>query len=314
MAGIRTQHFLLLTRDEQLKQLVSGLWPQERIDWTFFDQGRGAIERIFNDPPDLLLVDRQLPDMDGLEIVRLVKSENVYRQVPVVICLQENGLQDGDLNSVPEFDDFLLRPFTASEVKWRLDLTWQRATKSLDANPLTKLPGNTSIIHKIQEVIDQDQDFALAYLDLDNFKAFNDKYGFSRGDEILMMTSRVIVNTIRASAGGEGFVGHIGGDDFVFILDPGLVEQACQGIIRNFDSIVPHFYNSDDRKQGCIQSQDRQGNLCSFPLMSLSIAVVLNRQARLQHYGQASQIAMNLKKKAKQKDVSTYVLDRRQSP
>jgi len=311
MIGYRKQHFLLLSQDNSLTELVTELWPQAALEWTTIAQGRGAIERIFNDPPDLLLVDRDLPDMDGLEIVRLVKGENVYRQVPVVICLQESSLPDVFSKPSLEFDDFLLRPFKEEEVKRRLELTWQRSTKSLDANPLTKLPGNTSIIQKIQELIDRKDEFALAYVDLDNFKAFNDKYGFSRGDEVLMMTSRVIVNTVRATAGSSGFVGHIGGDDFVFILSPDRIEQACQGVIRNFDSIVPHFYNSEDRRAGCIRSLDRQGNECVFSLMTLSIAVVFNRQGGLQHSGQAAQIAMNLKKKAKQESTSSYVLDRR---
>ncbi|MFW5932231.1 MAG: GGDEF domain-containing protein, partial [Desulfohalobiaceae bacterium] len=167
---------------------------------------------------------------------------------------------------------------------------------------------------RIQDLIDSGQDFALGYLDLDNFKAFNDKYGFSRGDEVLMMTSRVIVNTVRRIAGQEGFVGHIGGDDFVFIVPIQVVEEVCIKIIQNFDSIVPNFYDPKDRNQGYISSVDRQGRQQEFLLMAVSIAVVFNLQGSLTHYAQASQIANSLKKKAKQDPASSYVLDRRRSP
>jgi len=162
-------------------------------------------------------------------------------------------------------------------------------------------------------MIDRQEDFALAYADLDYFKSFNDKYGFSRGDEVLMMSARIIVNTIRGFTGVRSFVGHVGGDDFVFILPPDKVELACQHIVENFDSIVPHFYDEEDRAKGYIQSTDREGNMRTFPLMAISIAVVLNIGGRLKHYGEASQIAMTLKKKAKENPKSSYVLDQRLS-
>jgi len=313
MFASRNQNFTLISEDKELTSLMRGLWPDE-VQWTSYPRGRGAIEKIFNEPPDLILVDLGIQDMDGMELVKLVKNENVYRQVPVVVCLEEDIpeslLNPGEI----EVDDFLLRPVGTEEARTRLALTWYRSTRALDANPLTRLAGNTSIIQKIQDLIDARQDFALGYLDLDHFKAFNDSYGFSRGDEVLMMTSRVIVNSIRGVIGMDGFVGHIGGDDFVFIVPRDSVEQVCQSIIANFNSIVPHFYDPEDRNQGFISSVDRQGNPCSFPLMTLSIAVIFNTRGQLTHFGQASQIAMGLKKKAKQDPNSSYVLDRRKSP
>ncbi|MFW6179814.1 MAG: diguanylate cyclase domain-containing protein, partial [Desulfohalobiaceae bacterium] len=284
------------------------------VHWTWFSKGKKAIEEIYSSPPDLLLVDEILQDIRGLEVVRLVKSENVYRQVPTLICLQEVIPEEVYSSVQFELDDFLLRPVKPQEARARLTLAWYRSTRALDANPLSKLPGNTSIIHRIQDLIDSGQDFALGYLDLDNFKAFNDKYGFSRGDEVLMMTSRVIVNTVRRIAGQEGFVGHIGGDDFVFIVPIQVVEEVCIKIIQNFDSIVPNFYDPKDRNQGYISSVDRQGRQQEFLLMAVSIAVVFNLQGSLTHYAQASQIANSLKKKAKQDPASSYVLDRRRSP
>jgi diguanylate cyclase (GGDEF)-like protein len=304
---------MVLSPGEELAALFAAAFSPAEVEVTALARGRGAVETLFIDPPDLLVVDAALADLPGLELVAMVKSENVYRQLPVAFVMDEAALAEDIDWCAAEVDELLTRPLTAPMLRARISLTLARASRSLDANPLTKLPGNTSIIGRIQERIDRKEDFALAYADLDYFKSFNDKYGFSRGDEVLMMTARIIVNTVRAVGGAKAFVGHVGGDDFVFILPVDQVEAACQAVVRSFDDIVPHFYDADDRERGFIQSVDREGNRRSFPLMAISIAVVFNRDGRLTHYGEASQMAMTLKKKAKENPRSCYVLDKRQS-
>lgn len=307
----RTQRAFLLTPDPELAALFQGLWPGGEVEWTVFERGRRAMEVIFNEPPDLLVVDNRLEDIASTEVATIVKSENVYRQLPVILCLDETDLlQPWNWNEL-EADDFLVRPVSPVQARERVHLTLCRASRAMDANPLTKLPGNTSIIQRIQDLIDRKDDFALSYCDLDYFKSFNDKYGFSRGDEVLMMTARVIVNTIRGFTGIRTFVGHVGGDDFVFITPASIAEEACRRVVDAFDGIVPHFYDQDDRDRGSIVSTDRQGEVRTFPLMALSIAVVFNTGGRLKHFGEASAIAMGLKKKAKENPKSCYVLDRR---
>ena len=128
-----------------------------------------------------------------------------------------------------------------------------------------------------------------------------------------MMSARLIVNTIRSYQGVLSFVGHVGGDDFVFILPPDKVEDACKRIIKDFDDIVPHFYDQEDRTRGNITSVDREGATKIFPLMAVSIAVVVNMEGRIKHYGEVSSIAMGLKKKAKEDPKSSYVIDRRKA-
>jgi len=307
----RQQRGILLSPDPELATLFQSLWDPKELVWTVIGQGRRAMEVIFNEPPDILVVDNRLQDIPSVDVATIVKSENVYRQLPVILCLDPGDLALGWNWNVVEADDFLLRPFAGPEVRERVQLTLCRASRAMDANPLTKLPGNTSIISRIQDLIDRQDDFALAYCDLDHFKSFNDKYGFSRGDEVLMMSARVIVNTIRSFPGIKSFVGHIGGDDYVFIVPAAIAEEACKRVVAAFDDIVPHFYDEDDRERECIVSTDRQGEVRTFPLMAISIAVVFNTGGRLKHYGEASAIAMGLKKKAKENPKSSYVLDRR---
>ncbi len=307
----RKQTAFLLSPDKSFAELLQKLWSPDVLAFRVFTHGGGAIEKIFNEPPDLLLVDNRLQDIAGRDVANLVKSENVYRQLPVVMCVDPIDVEEAWNWNEIEVDDFLVRPFNPSEVRDRINLTMCRAMRALDANPLSKLPGNTSIIQRIQALIDAQEDFALAYCDLDFFKSYNDKYGFSRGDEILMMAARLIVNTIKSYPRVKSFVGHVGGDDFVFILPPDNVEDACQKIIKSFDDIVPHFYDYDDRQRGKIVSVDREGETKEFPLMAISIAVVININGRIKHYGEVSSVAMELKKKAKADPQSSYVIDRR---
>ncbi|MCJ2163297.1 MULTISPECIES: diguanylate cyclase [unclassified Pseudodesulfovibrio] len=309
----RKQTGFLLSPDKFLAEMLQTLWSPDVMEFTVFTQGAKAIEHMFNEPPDLLVVDNRLKDITGQEVANLVKSENVYRQLPVVMCVDPIDVEEPWNWNQVEVDDFLVRPFNPAEVRDRINLTLCRAMRALDANPLSKLPGNTSIIQRIQQLIDNGDDFALAYCDLDYFKSYNDKYGFSRGDEILMMSARLIVNTIRSYQGVQSFVGHVGGDDFVFILPPDKVEDACKRIIAAFDDIVPHFYDPDDRKRGNITSIDREGNTKVFPLMAISLAVVVNTGKQIQHYGEVSSIAMELKKKAKEDPKSSYVIDQRKA-
>lgn len=322
-----------VTPHQAFRERLGRLWPVDAMGWEFFERGGPALERLFSEPPDLLLVDWDVADPSGLELVRLVKSENIYRRLPVMLCLSREQMTRELSWCQVEADDFIIRPLpgeggdggddgegglgrTATEyydtlAASRISLCLNRSARNLDTNPLTRLPGNTTIIQQIQSRIDAEADFALAYADLDNFKAYNDRYGFSRGDEVLMMTARVIMNTIRSLPDVDSFLGHVGGDDFVFILPPDLAETACKRIVESFDAIVPNFYDQEDRDRGGIQSTDRQGAPQLFGVMAISIAVVFNRGGRLSHYGEVSHLAAGLKKKAKRTPGSSYLLDRR---
>ena len=143
----------------------------------------------------------------------------------------------------------------------------------VEVNPLTRLPGNISINRTIQDLIDKRAIFAVGYGDLDNFKPFNDHYGFSRGDEVIKMTGRLILNVVKNRQPAGSFVGHIGGDDFIFLMDADLVDGAASEIVETFDRIISTFYDSADKEAGASSRTDRQGNSRPFPLMTISIGV-----------------------------------------
>ena len=300
----------LLMQDEELAASIQSLWSSDRIIWTVFSSGGSALEQVFSEPPDMVIAEQFLPGLNGIEVLRMLKEENVYRQICAILVVKSEHLPTLSIAGL-DVDELLILPTTDDKLRARVALALHRTRLTLDANPLTRLPGNTSIIHTVQRLLSGGTAFALAYADLDHFKPYNDKYGFSRGDEVLLMAARLIVNTVNARHCTPAFSGHIGGDDFVFILPLEVMEDACKQLVGDFDAIVPSFYDPGDRARGSIFSHDRKGHKLIFPFLSISIAVVLNTDARYSHYAQLSHTAGQLKQAAKAISGSGYVIDQR---
>ena len=303
----------IISSNPELVEQVMFLCNPETIGWTNTANMDEAVDMLLSSPPNVVLLDISFMGTRALDTLHLLKGENVYRSVCVVLCINEGELEKYDFDwRTVKADDLLFFPDSAKVLKTRLELVLGRASRSLDTNPLTLLPGNNSIVKFVQGAIDRGADFALAYADLDNFKAFNDKYGFARGDEILMLTGRLISSTVHSPGDTLNFVGHVGGDDFIFCMPPDKIEDACKKIVETFNAVVPSFYDETDRMAGMIISTDRQGTLCTFAIMGISIAVVFNHKGNVRHYGQLAERAAQIKKKAKLQHGSVYIMDSRQ--
>lgn len=183
----------------------------------------------------------------------------------------------------------------------------------LDASPLTRLPGGIAIENVLKHRIGSGGLFAFCVVDLDNFKAFNDHYGYAHGNEVIRETAKLIETSVKTKGAPDDFVGHIGGDDFVVITTPPLMREVCGEIIRLFDAGIPNYYSEQDRKNGYILGRNRQGQEMRFPLMTISIAIVTNEQRRFNNPLEASEIAAELKDYAKTIPSSLYVVDKRRS-
>ncbi|HHD83042.1 MAG TPA: diguanylate cyclase [Bacteroidetes bacterium] len=175
------------------------------------------------------------------------------------------------------------------------------------------MPGNFSIEREINKRIRSGEKFAFAYVDLDNFKAYNDKYGFYRGDKIIEFTSQILISAVKKVGSSKDFIGHIGGDDFVFITEIERARIICEYIIEHFDKSIPKFYNEEDVERAYILSRNRQGILMEFPLMSISILVVTNKEREINHPGQLSSLEGELKSYVKSLPGSNSIFDKRRS-
>ena len=271
-----------------------------------------AMEGLLNDPPDLLVIQKDLPHHLDRDVIQALKNNLQLVLLPILLVLDDKDRAGGlDWNQYP-VDDVISIRAPVEEVLTRIDLALSRMHRVADNNPLTMLPGNSSILKTIQGHLDRGTERAVCYVDIDNFKPYNDRYGFSRGDEVIRMVARVLVNVIQDASGPEGFVGHVGGDDFVFAVPLEKAEEICQEILRNFSTLIPLFLDEEDLEAGCFVSTDRRGERCSFPLTSLSIGVVSCVKGRFHHYGEVAAVAAQLKKKVKGLPGSNYLIDRRE--
>jgi diguanylate cyclase (GGDEF)-like protein len=243
-------------------------------------------------------------------LARDLKADPLLGRLPIVFLIRDVRVGDIDWETLA-VDDYITMPYSPDEVVRRLRLCLSRMSRSLDANPLTGLPGNTSILYETTRRIETGRPFALAYLDIDNFKAFNDRYSYGRGDEVLVVTSRLVSTAVSEGAGADGFVGHVGGDDFVVMSAPSVMDGICRIIIRRFDLVIADFYDEEDRTRGYIDSVDRRGNRDQFPIMTLSIVTVSTETQQITHPGDISERMSQLKKQAKALEGSNYLHDRR---
>jgi diguanylate cyclase (GGDEF)-like protein len=272
------------------------------------DDGKAALEAIRRDPPDLAIIDLMMPELDGFEVCKALRADPVLEFLPLIILTasseNDNKIQGLNLGA----DDFITKPVDIAELLARVRMIMRRSQQGLDANPLTHLPGNVTIEKKIDEALDNARPLAVLYIDLNQFKAYNDAYGYDAGDHVIKGMAQVLLKSVRTKG---DFAGHIGGDDFIVLTTPDRMEDVAQRVIDDFSAIVPSFYKEEDRRVGKVRAKDRQGVLREYPLLSVAIGICHNSLRPLTSYAQISQFGAELKKYAKEKPGSAYVIDRR---
>lgn len=201
----------------------------------------------------------------------------------------------------------------ADSFRWMSKRLKELGELNLDANPLTRLPGNLAIEKALLIRLQEGTPFAFCLIDLDNFKAFGDRYGYIRGSEVLKIVATILADSVKALGLDRDFVGHIGGDDFVIITEPQHMEKLCEKIIHDFDKAIPEFYDEEDRRRGYIISRDRKDVEQQFPFITVSIAVVTNQRRLINSPLQVAEIAAQLKQYAKTFPRSVYVVDQRRN-
>lgn len=273
-----------------------------------------AVALVLEDPPDLLLVEKDFAGDGDRQLVRAVASCLQKANIPILLAINEQDLAIGLSWRHYPVDDFVVKPFAAEVLLARLQLAEARMVRVFDNNPLSRLPGNTSILRAIRQTLSQEENYGVCYVDIDNFKPYNDRYGFARGDEVILMVARIIVNVVEEKAREGSFVGHVGGDDFVFIVREEKAEEVCRQVLANFSLVRNMFLSAEDIAAGEFIGKDRLDQETRFPLLSLSIAVLLTgKGSKYRHSGEVSAAASQLKHYVKKLEGSNYLIDRRES-
>ena len=272
--------------------------------------GREALEQVQRDTPDLVILDIQMPELNGYAVCRRIKSDVLLRHIPVIMLTSQSGTSHKVTGLEHGADDYLTKPFELDELLARIKMLLRRTRMGLEANPISRLPGNVAIEREILARLQTEEPLAVLYVDLNSFKAYNDVYGFVKGDEVIRETARLILEHAHTVA---DFVGHIGGDDFIVVTSPDRAEALCRIFVHTFHAKVPSFYTQEDNLRGHIQTKDRKGQETTFPLLSIAIGVVTNQYRKITSLGEISKIGAEMKHFAKEnKDKgSYYAVDRR---
>jgi len=263
--------------------------------------------------PACLVLDASTDSSAVLELCSAVKGDAFTAIVPTVVLVSDEGTGVGELPAAAlqaGADEVVSDLVSEREKSLRMELVLRRALRDVNVHPTTRLPGTAQIERDLAERMSAGSSFAVCYADLDHFKEFNDRYGYNCGDSVIYVTSRILRDVVRALAPG-GFVGHIGGDDFIFNLPIEYLEQVCDEIIMLFDELIPYQYTAEDRKAGYFLGKDRRGTIHRIPLMTLSIGIVTNFMQDFSHTAQISELAAEMKSYAKTLPGSVYVVDRR---
>jgi diguanylate cyclase (GGDEF)-like protein len=275
--------------------------------------GVEALERVQEVQPDLVLVDVMMPRMDGFQVVDRLRSDPRSANLSIIMLTAKALTADKVLGITTGADDYIIKPFDPVELVARVKGTLRRAREMRAISPLTGLPGNARIQDELRGRIAEGRPFSLLYADLDNFKAYNDHYGFLRGDEALRMVAGCIQEVAMEIGGAAVFVGHLGGDDFVLIATVEQAEALCRALVERCAKEIPLLYDPEDRERGYIEVENRQGQMERFPVLSVSIGVATTDRRRFSHPGEAVTVATELKEFAKRSQGSSYVIDRRAS-
>lgn len=272
--------------------------------------GEEALERATEIRPDLVLLDVMMPRLDGFEVAQRLRKNPQTANTSIIMLTAKalssdkvTGLQSGA-------DDYIIKPFDPIELLARVKGTLRRAKEMRNLSPLTGLPGNIRIQEEIERQVRESRPFAVLYVDLDNFKTYNDKYGFVRGDRLIQGTARMIQDAVMADD-IDGFVGHVGGDDFVAVVMPETAEDVAKTVCERFDTDRPLYYEDDDLDRGFMRMEDRKGVEQDIPLVSVSIGIATTSKRAFAHYGEAVAVATEMKQFAKRDGGSSYAVDRR---
>jgi len=261
--------------------------------------------------PSLVLLDIMMPGIDGYETCTRIKERNGESFTPVILVTAKTDVDSLVKGFDSGADDYITKPFDITELAARVKAVLRRTQAARDLSPLTGLPGNFKITAEIEDCIREERSFALVHGDLDNFKAFNDHYGFMRGDEVIRFCASSFTEAAESLGMAGAFVGHIGGDDFVAIIAPEMSELFAKEVIERFDDGILDLYDTADALRGYIEVIDRRGERYAFPVVSLSLGVASTDVREIGTQWEASAIAVEMKEFAKKQQGSTYRIDRR---
>jgi diguanylate cyclase (GGDEF)-like protein len=306
------EQILVADDDPVLRMLLATVLERHGFEVITVPSGDALVRTARDIMPDLLLIDVMMPVMDGLEAIRQLRQDTRTSHLPMLLITAQSTSQQAVQGFESGADDYITKPFNNDLLVARIRANLRRAARMPVNNPLTGMPGNMLIAEEVNYRLRNQRPFALLWIDLDNFKSFNDAYGFGRGDRVLRLLGDQLTQLKQERSNDDDFIGHIGGDDFVVVTHPESAQEISERLIERFDAVIPELYDAEDIQRGYLTGFDRYGTPRRFPLVSLSIGIVDTSRREYDSYDQVSTVAAEVKSYAKKGSGSTFAFDERQ--
>ena len=306
------QEIFIIDDDIKLTNLLKKLFKDEK-DFSFKNVVTEEIDIALKNIPALIIINEDKIDEEIINLCKKIR-ENEDNSITPIVVVSSNGEKKHRIDVLKtDVEYFVLNPVDEEYLFYTVKNLVMLMYRNRRVSPLTGLPGNVQIQAELKKRLLKKEDFAVMYFDLDNFKAYNDVYGFLKGDEIIKFTAKTIIKGIHEIDCENSFIGHIGGDDFVAIIDKADYDKVCQNIILDFDINVKQFFTEEDNQRGYIEVANRRGIIEDFPLTTISIAVVEVDKNRFNNILEIGEIGAGVKHVAKTTMGSTYIINRRKN-
>ncbi len=304
------QDIYIIDNTQSVKNVLKQIFKDE-VDYQFKSVKTEELNIALQNIPDMIIIDEDTIDMDIIELCKLIR-ENEDNSITPIIIISSDWNKEHRIEILRQsIEYFIIKPIDQEYLYFTIKNILRLLQTNRRISPLTGLPGNVQIQTEMKKRLLNKEKFAIFYFDLDNFKAYNDIYGFANGDEIIKFTARTIVKNVHNFGMENSFVGHIGGDDFVAITPKIDYEKICKNIISEFDIGVLEYYNESDINKGYIEVANRRGIIEQFPLTSISIGVVEIEAGRFKNTLEIGEVGAQVKHQAKSIMGSTYIVNRR---
>lgn len=298
---------MLVEDDEDLLALTREALVAHGFEVVTATDGETALELLESDPPDLIISDVAMPRMDGLTLCRKIKANIFFCRIPVILLTARAHIDDRIQGFEAGADDYLVKPVDFRELAARAKAIQRRYQVILDMNPSTRLPGANAVEEEIARRIAKKQAFEVVYGDLDHFKSYADTYGFEYANKAIKLTARILSDCLGEMKDKDGYLSHIGGDDFIYLVKPETGQRLAKKVIKAFDERIQKVFHAPDLKQGFYLGFDRDGNFRKFPIMTISLAILPDAGAKLGSAREIGEAASRLKKVAKKVPGSKFV-------
>jgi diguanylate cyclase (GGDEF)-like protein len=302
---------LVADDDDATRRLITEALTDAGYECVPARDGVEALRLARASPPDAIVLDAVMPYASGDEVHHALRSELATRYVPVIFVSGQHTTEEKARRLLEGADDYVTKPFDTDELVARITNAMRRSAELRALNPLSGLPGNVAISAALARAL-AEGGAACLYCDLDRFKDFNDHYGFTRGDELIVLLARLLIS-VAERLGPNTFLGHVGGDDFVLLVREDIAEETAQAVVREFDALAPTVYDRQDRGRGYIVSADRTGIDHRLPFVTVSLGIVPVTQERFADAIAVSRAATEVKEIAKRQAGSSWASDRRRA-